>query len=126
MTYSALPLLSEAQGVNAKCSANWASTELGNVLKVIRGVTYKSVEALDSAAEGFLPVLRATNIGRELDFNAMVYVPEHRVSEAQHLRIGDIVIAASSGSRSVVGKAALLEQEFTGSCSRSAAFPTTD
>lgn len=115
MTYSTLPLPSELDTDGQAASTGWKRSELGNVLKVIRGVTYKSAEARDSAAEGFLPVLRATNIGRELDFDAMVYVPENRVSQEQLLQVGDIVIAASSGSRSVVGKAALLKQGFAGS-----------
>ncbi|HEY1691716.1 MAG TPA: hypothetical protein VGG39_06125 [Polyangiaceae bacterium] len=38
-----------------------------------------------------------------------MFVPEARVSDAQRLRAGDIVVAMSSGSASVVGKAASVE-----------------
>ncbi len=95
--------------------ADWCTTQLGEVLEIIRGVTYKGEEAVYADAPGYLPILRATNIGPTLDFEALVYVPAQRVSKNQRLRLGDIVVAASSGSRAVVGKAALLKAEFDGS-----------
>ena len=45
----------------------------------------------------------------------LVYVPQEYVSEVQLLNPGDIVIAASSGSRHVVGKAAALTVPWVGS-----------
>jgi len=63
----------------------------------------------------FVPMLRATNVqgGLVLD-NDLVYVPESVVAPAQLLRVGDIVVAASSGSVSVVGKSAMLKHEWHG------------
>jgi len=63
---------------------------------------------------GLLPLLRATNINGELNFTDTVYVPASLVREEQHLVTGDIVVAASSGSLSVVGKAAPLRSSFSG------------
>jgi type I restriction enzyme S subunit len=52
-------------------------------------------------------VLRANNIqDRRFDFSDLVHVPRHLVSEAQQVQPGDVVVATSSGSISVVGKAA--------------------
>ncbi len=96
-------------------TAGWRHTTLGDVLDVVRGVTYKKEQASTEAKPGLLPVLRATNIQNGLIFEDLVYVPENCVSETQLLRIGDIVIAASSGSRAVVGKAAQLTTGWRGS-----------
>lgn len=94
----------------------WATAKLGEILEVIRGVSYQKGDAKDAPHDGFLPVLRANNIQDGiLVFDDLVYVPENCVSNVQRLRIGDIVIAASSGSRSVVGKAAPLTKEWKGS-----------
>jgi type I restriction enzyme S subunit len=63
-----------------------------------------------------VPILRATNFGEGglvLDAD-LVYVPAERVSPAQLLRPGDIVIATSSGSSAVVGKSALIRQKWDG------------
>jgi type I restriction enzyme S subunit len=77
-------------------------------------VTYKKVQAKTCPTNGFLPLLRATNISQELDFDNLVYVPRRNVSDLQILREGDVVIAASSGSKSVVGKGAVLKSAWTG------------
>ena len=95
----------------------WLEVELSEIAEVIRGVTYKKEQAIDAPKEGFLPVLRATNItGSALTFGALVYVPAGSVSETQQLRTGDVVIASSSGSKEIVGKAGnFASRSFVGS-----------
>ncbi len=94
---------------------SWKSVCLGDVATVVRGVTYKKFDAREQPAPGLVPVLRANNIEESLIFDDLVYVPEKYVNEEQVLRQGDIVIAASSGSRKVVGKAAILSTPWVGS-----------
>jgi type I restriction enzyme, S subunit len=80
---------------------------VGDLAIQLRGVTFAKADASEVAAAGLVPILRAGNIADEgLRFDDLVYVPEAKVSERQFLRPGDVVIAASSGSLSVVGKAA--------------------
>src|SRR2546430_3214239 len=93
----------------------WTVTTLGELVDVLRGVSYKKEDATGKPADGFLPILRATNINGQLTFDDLVYVPKKYVDDDQLLRAGDIVVAASSGSRSVVGKAAPLTTPWVGS-----------
>ena len=93
----------------------WARTILGNLITVVRGVSYKKIDARNKTNEGLVPIIRATNIQQELNFDDLVYVPRHYVKQEQFLRHGDIVIAASSGSRTVVGKAAQFKGDWHGS-----------
>lgn len=59
-----------------------------------------------------MPVLRANNLqGRSFDLDDLVYVPRSYVSQQQFLRAGDVVVATSSGSISVVGKAVAVQQD---------------
>jgi len=90
-----------------------AVNSLLDVADLVRGVSYKRDEAQTTPGPGNVPILRANNIrdGR-LVFDDLVYVPAGRVSEVQRLRQGDIIIAMSSGSRDVVGKAALVTSEW--------------
>ena len=93
----------------------WPLARLGDVAAVIRGVTYKKTEERDSAQDGYLPLLRATNIGASLNTSSdLVYVPEERVAPRQRLETGDIILASSSGSLSVVGKSAILRTSWQG------------
>jgi type I restriction enzyme S subunit len=88
---------------------------IGEVASIIRGVTYDKADARTQALQGYVPLLRATNIGSgTLVLDGFVFVPESVVRDDQRLRAGDILLSASSGSLSAVGKAALLRSQFTG------------
>ena len=81
----------------------------------IRGVSYDKNDASTTPRPGYLPVLRAGNIADDgLVFNDLVYVPAGRVSAKQRIRQNDVVIAASSGSLDVVGKAARALSDYNG------------
>jgi type I restriction enzyme S subunit len=95
--------------------ASWARRPLAEVAKVVKGVSFDKSEVSDSESIGLVPILRAGNIGAQLDtVNDLVWVPKARVSTEQRLTAGDIAIAMSSGSPAVVGKTAQLEQPWSG------------
>jgi type I restriction enzyme S subunit len=94
----------------------WTVAVLSSLCDRQRGVSYGRDDARSEPADGLIPILRANNIdGDRLNFNDLVYVPCARVSENQQLRPGDVVIAMSSGSKSVVGKTAQILDEWDGS-----------
>jgi type I restriction enzyme S subunit len=94
---------------------SWCTTPLSTVADVVRGVTYKKTDARPDPADGYLPILRATNIDNGLLLDSeMVFVPERYVRPEQRMQRGDILVAASSGSASVVGKSAQLRHEWRG------------
>jgi type I restriction enzyme S subunit len=81
----------------------------------IRGVTYAKEDAVAAQRPGYLPVLRAGNITDDgLVFDDLVYVPAQRIADAQKIRRNDVLIATSSGSLDVVGKAARAVVDFDG------------
>ena len=95
--------------------AGWGWHRLGDVADLVRGVTYKKEFARSSPERGYLPLLRATNIGDELDLSSeLVYVPASGVKTDQLLRVGDIVLVSSSGSASAVGRSARLPVSWEG------------
>lgn len=88
------------------------SVTVGEIARQIRGVTYSGHEASSEPRDGYLPLLRANNITDEgISTRDIVYVPRERVSAAQLMRRGDILVATSSGSLSVVGKAARFDSD---------------
>ncbi len=89
--------------------------QVGDLCDQIRGVTFRKSESVPKSTPGYLPVLRAGNISDAgLDFDDLLYVPADRVSAKQMLRRHDVLVAASSGSLSVVGKAARACDDFSG------------
>lgn len=93
----------------------WEWKKLGDVGELITGVTYKSNEAIDEPADNHIPILRANNINGEINFENLVYVPISRVKDRQLIRDNDILIAMSSGSKNIVGKAAQSGHDYYGS-----------
>lgn len=88
---------------------------MGDVSDLVRGVTYDKAASRLEPQAGYLPLLRATNINEgQVLFDSFVFVPEEAVSEVQRIRHNDIILAASSGSLSVVGKAALVRKSWSG------------
>lgn len=82
---------------------------VGDIIEQIRGLSYSKKDVVSKSIEGYNPVLRAGNIqlGQIIEDN-YVYVPNNLIKEKQFLKEGDILIAASSGSLSIVGKAAMV------------------
>ncbi|MDC0160555.1 restriction endonuclease subunit S [Gemmatimonadales bacterium] len=88
---------------------------VGEISTQLRGVTYKKADASAVRLEHYAPVLRAGNIAEHgLTFDDLVYVPEDKIRPSQRVEPNDVVIAASSGSLSVVGKAAQAREGFDG------------
>jgi type I restriction enzyme S subunit len=92
----------------------WEWVRLGEIAEIIRGVTYGKSDASDNPLPDYVPLLRGNNINRVLNFDGPVYVPKSLLNEAQYVKAGDIVIAMSSGSADLVGKAAQAIDNFEG------------
>ncbi len=95
----------------------WQTVPVAEIAKQVRGVSYDKSQVSSNPSQGLIPILRAGNIqdGSLLLNNDLVFAPESCVSSQQLLRPCDIVIAASSGSLDVVGKAAQVEYQWQGS-----------
>jgi type I restriction enzyme S subunit len=86
---------------------------LGNFIEQIRGVSYKKSDVSEVPKEGYIPLLRANNIqAGKLVFSDVIYVKKELVKDNQLIKKGDIVIAASSGSKEVVGKSGQAHSDY--------------
>ena len=104
-----------SEGKAKELPEGWELALVGDVLEVIRGVTYRKEDSSKAEVAGFVPILRATNIQEKVTFEDLVYVPASVVSKIQRVQQGDVIVAASSGSASLVGKGAQLRHEWSGS-----------
>lgn len=86
--------------------------KLSQIMEQVRGLSYDKKDISSDNLEGFIPVLRAGNIqDSKLNNEDFLFIPHQKVKEKQFLKFGDILIAASSGSISIVGKAAMVERD---------------
>ena len=93
---------------------NWVWTKIRAITELIKGVTYEKQEASKEAKQGYAPILRANNISDKINYDELVYVPCNRVKEEQYIIKYDILLAMSSGSKHLVGKAAQVLNDFDG------------
>jgi type I restriction enzyme S subunit len=90
----------------------WSWIPFGDIHELIRGVTYSAADVSEIPTGGYVPILRANNIGPVLTHDEPVFVKQNRVSDDQYLRAGDFMIALSSGSKNLVGKAAFVPKDY--------------
>jgi len=84
---------------------------LSEVCEQIRGVSYKEGHATGVPSSNHTKLYRANNISNgTINENKLVFVSNEIIKEKQFLREGDILIAASSGSVNLVGKAAMIKE----------------
>lgn len=91
--------------------AGWEWIRFGEIHQLTRGVSYSKSDVSLGPASGYVPVLRASNIGSRLTFDDPVFVKAERASSEQMLLQGDFMIAMSSGSRDLVGKFAFVDAD---------------
>lgn len=88
------------------------TVRVADIAEQIRGVTFSKGDSVDEPRSGYLPVLTASNITEHgLKLDSVLYIPEVKVSSRQRLQKNDVLITASSGSLSVVGRAVLVRDQ---------------
>ncbi len=95
-----------------KLPKGWVWTNVGGISELLRGVSYPKEESSKEAKDDYIPILRANNINIELNFKELVYVPQKRVEDEQFVKAFDILIAMSSGSKDLVGKASQSTKDY--------------
>ncbi|HEY9801524.1 MAG TPA: restriction endonuclease subunit S [Leptolyngbyaceae cyanobacterium] len=91
----------------------WELVQGNKLFFIIRGVSYKKQDATYESASSNIAILRAGNLQNgQIIFDDLVFVPQHLVDISQLLCAGDLVVAMSSGSASVVGKVSSVEKDY--------------
>ena len=89
---------------------SWIWIHLGELIKVIGGISYKKGAVCSSG----MRILRGGNIqNMEIILNEDdVFLPFDYAEAEKQIRTGDILIVASTGSKTVIGKAAYVDKEY--------------
>ncbi|MDD2402589.1 MAG: restriction endonuclease subunit S [Clostridia bacterium] len=93
--------------------SRYSKVPMKSLTEQIRGVTYKESDLSVALDSDHKPVLRANNIvDGKIEFDDLVFVSNKNIKGNQLVREGDIIIAASSGSKNIVGKAAQFLRDY--------------
>lgn len=89
----------------------WRWVRLGEVVDIIRGITFPSSEKSTSPEAGRVACLRTTNVQNAVEWEDLLYIRQEFVSrDEQYLQFHDVVMSMAN-SRELVGKVALIESE---------------
>ena len=96
---------------NGKAYPKWEIKKLGQIGECFIGLTYSPKDVVET---GGVLVLRSSNVQNQtLAFDDNVYVSTD-ISEKNFVKENDILICARNGSRSLIGKCALIKKEHEG------------
>lgn len=88
--------------------ATWASAQLGEIVEIVRGITFPAAEKAKVPAQGRIACLRTSNVQDRIEWDDLLYVDEKFVGRLdQMLQVSDIVMSMAN-SRELVGKVALV------------------
>lgn len=89
---------------------------LGEKITQIRGISYKPNDISTIPLPEYVPILKANNIQEDgIVIKDLIYIHKSKVRPEQFIKKGDLLLAASSGSKDIVGKNIYFESDFHGS-----------
>lgn len=89
---------------------------LGNKINQVRGISFKPNDISAIPLPDYVPILKANNIQEEgIDTSDLIYIHKSKVKPEQFIKKGDLLLAASSGSKEIVGKNIYFESNIEGS-----------
>jgi type I restriction enzyme S subunit len=91
---------------------SWKTVALGDICEFTRGLTYSKIDEVEFSNNA---VLRATNIDLEsnkLNLKEIRYINNSvKINEDKKVKLNDILICTASGSKSHLGKVALINEQ---------------
>ncbi len=91
----------------------WRFVQLGDVVEIVRGITFPASEKSKEPGPGKIACLRTANVQDEIEWDDLLYVRESFVGrEDQYLQPRDIVMSMAN-SRELVGKVALVAEHLS-------------
>ncbi|MCB1810866.1 MAG: restriction endonuclease subunit S [Candidatus Competibacteraceae bacterium] len=84
-------------------------------IRQIRGIAFKPSEVTGAPFDGSIAILKANNItDTGLDDSSLIYIDARKVKKDQLIKSGDILLAASSGSKKVIEKNIYFHKDYLG------------
>ena len=98
-------------GHSRKFPQSWCSVTVNDVCSIIGGVSYNKADIQDTG----IRVLRGGNIqnGKVIDCFDDVFIPLSYQNNDNQVQHGDIIIVASTGSQTLIGKTGFVDRDIT-------------
>jgi type I restriction enzyme S subunit len=107
------PATANAEGVTVEVAvphvpSSWASSTLGEVSEIVRGVSFPGSAKSETRSEGDVACLRTASVQAEIDWDDLIFIsPSHVSRDDQWVATNDIMISMAN-SYALVGKVAIV------------------
>lgn len=89
----------------------WAYSSLGDVVEIIRGITFPGSEKTKVPEKGRVACLRTTNVQDQIEWDDLLYIREEFVAREDQILMPSDIVMSMANSRELVGKVALVGKE---------------
>lgn len=105
-----LPRISDDEKI-FELPKGWEASRLGDIVEIVRGVTFPGSEKSKNPEPGRIACLRTSNVQHEIEWDDLLYIrPSFVNRDDQYIFKNDIVMSMAN-SRELVGKVALIKNE---------------
>lgn len=84
----------------------WITAPLGEIIEIVRGISFTKEAKQSSPKEGYVACLRTTNVQREVDWSNLWFVPRQYVKRQEQLVQQQDILISTANSLELVGKVA--------------------
>ncbi len=88
----------------------WAVAALGDVLNIVRGISFPSTTKKFEPVDGYIACLRTTNVQREVQWENLWFVPKEYLKRDEQLVKPLDILISTANSFELVGKVAQVHQ----------------
>ncbi|PLS83933.1 MAG: hypothetical protein CYG60_20605 [Actinobacteria bacterium] len=90
--------------------AGWATADLGDLLEIVRGISFPSTAKKFEPEDGYIACLRTTNVQREVQWDNLWFVPKEYLKRDEQLVKPLDILISTANSFELVGKVAQVHQ----------------
>lgn len=89
--------------------AGWEWVRLGEVIEVIRGITFPASEKTKEPASGRIACLRTANVQERIEWDDLLFVDRSFMGREEQVIAQQDIVMSMANSRELVGKVAIIE-----------------
>lgn len=91
--------------------SNWDWVRLGDVVDVVRGITFPASEKSKIPEPGRVACLRTTNVQDKIEWEDLLYIRESFVNREEQFICQNDIVMSMANSRELVGKVAIVDTQ---------------
>jgi type I restriction enzyme, S subunit len=103
------PVLSD-DALPFELPVSWSWAALGEVIDIVRGITFPATQKTREAAPGRIACLRTSNVQQTIEWEDLLFVDRSFMGREDQLIQHHDIVMSMANSRELVGKVALIDQ----------------